>query len=286
MLPQSLRSAVEKILSDRILSNKLVSGGSINHAFKLETTSRNYFLKFNVEKKYPRMFEAEAMGLSLLRNTKTLIIPDVVATGEASGNSFLILEWIEPGKRKRSFWKDFGNQLAQLHKNTTTNFGLDHDNYIGSLAQSNRQHSSWIDFFIEERIGQQIELASDSGNINSAMVNQFEKLFLKLPGIFPEEKPSLLHGDLWSGNFMVTADGSPALIDPAVYYGHREMDLAMAKLFGGFDPEFYDSYRVSFPLSAGFESRVDIYNLYPLLVHVNLFGGGYVQQVKSILSRF
>ena len=165
-------------------------------------------------------------------------------------------------------------------------FGLDHDNYIGSLPQSNHQHTSWVEFFIEERLEKQIALAKNSGALNNSTIQQFNNLFKRLKEIIPEEKPSLLHGDLWNGNYMLAADGCACLIDAAVYYDHREMDLAMTRLFGGFPEEFYESYHETFPLSSGFEERVDIHNLYPLLVHVNLFGGSYISQVKSVLSRF
>ena len=143
-----------------------------------------------------------------------------------------------------------------------------------------------MEFFIEGRLEKQIALAKNSGAIDSATVQQFNRLYNKLPEIIPEEKPSLIHGDLWNGNFMTGADGKAWLIDPAVYYGHREMDLAMTKLFGGFSTDFYESYNETFPLQKGFNNRVDIHNLYPLLVHVNLFGGGYLHEVKNILSRF
>jgi protein-ribulosamine 3-kinase len=292
MIPPDLQAAVEEKLSGifsshfSILKNQPVGGGCINHAHKLETNHVNFFLKWNDASAYPKMFEAEAKGLSELRSAKALYIPDVVLSGEANGKSFLILEWIEPGKRKNNFWNDFGEKLALIHQHTSTNFGLDHDNYIGSLNQSNRQHTSWTEFFIHERLEPQLKLAIDNNKLSNHQITHSSNLFNRLHEIIPEEKPSLLHGDLWNGNFMIGKDGSACLIDPAVYYGHREMDLAMTKLFGGFDSAFYQSYNETFPLEKNFETRIDIHNLYPLLVHVNLFGGGYIQQVNSILSRF
>ena len=232
------------------------------------------------------MFEAEAKGLSLLHSTGTIKIPEVILTGEAEGKSYLVLEYIEAGRRRKDFYQDFGIKLAALHRHSSSAFGLDHDNYIGSLPQSNSQHSSWVEFFITERLQKQIALARNSGVISNSTIQQFNNLFRSLPEFIPDERPSLIHGDLWNGNYMMAADGSACLIDPAVYYGHREMDLGMSGLFGGFSQEFYESYHEAFPLAPGFEERVDIHNLYPLMVHVNLFGGGYLSQVKSVLSQF
>ena len=292
MIPPELQNEIEKSLSGKfnfqysIVNSQSVGGGCINHTHTLETNRGKFFLKWNDKKRFPKMFQAEARGLSLLRSTNTLYIPEVVLVVEASEQSCLILEWIDPGKREKHFWKNFGEQLATLHQHTEMNFGLDHDNYIGSLPQCNEQQVLWPDFFIRQRLEPQLKLAVDSGKLSLQLMNNSANLFRKLPELIPAEKPSLLHGDLWNGNYMIASNGFACLIDPAVYYGHREMDLAMTKLFGGFDSDFYSSYHEHYPLEKGFESRVDIHNLYPLLVHVNLFGGGYVQQVNSILSRF
>jgi len=292
MIPSEILRRAETIVSDhcgkpiRFSGYRSVAGGSINEAFCLESPEGNYFLKWNDASAYPGMFTAEEKGLDMLRATKAIKIPQVVAAETAGSFSFLLMEWIESGKRKKSFWADFGKNLARLHRMTQEKFGLSHDNYIGSLPQSNRQHSSWTDFFIKERIEPQVKLAVDGGKLGNVQISQLANLYNRLPDIIPNEKPSLIHGDLWNGNFLVAADGSACLIDPAVYYGHREMDLSMTRLFGGFDDEFYRGYEEEFPLEKGFESRIDIHNLYPLLVHVNLFGSGYIQQVKSFLLKF
>jgi fructosamine-3-kinase len=177
-------------------------------------------------------------------------------------------------------------RLAQLHNATDTAFGLDHDNYIGSLRQQNAQHSSWVDFFVEQRLNVQLKLSLDSGTGRTGWSKQFDSLFKKLPSLLPEGRPSLLHGDLWSGNLIIDVKGEPCLIDPAVYFGNREADLAMTKLFGGFSDEFYKVYEQHSKLQHGYQQRLELYNLYPLLVHVNLFGGAYVGSVDAILSRF
>ncbi len=186
----------------------------------------------------------------------------------------------------KGFWEDFGTRLANMHRHTSDVFGLDHPNYIGSLPQSNKTQKSWIDFFVEERLEAQLRLARDAGRVERELGRWFQALYTHLPDLFPEEPPALLHGDLWSGNFMVGTDGRAAIVDPAVYYGHRYMDLGMSKLFGGFAPAFYRAYEDAYPLEKGWREGIEIANLYPLMVHVNLFGGGYLSSVKTILRKF
>jgi protein-ribulosamine 3-kinase len=157
---------------------------------------------------------------------------------------------------------------------------------MGSLYQHNTFHNRWINFFIQERLERQVRLARDRGNISSADVSAFERLYKKLEEIFPETKPSLVHGDLWSGNFMINENGLPSLIDPAVYYGHPEVDIAMSTLFGGFADSFYETYNQSNPLEKGWQQRLDYYNLYPLMIHVNLFGESYLRAVRRIIQKF
>jgi len=232
------------------------------------------------------MFEKEANGLKLLQAINTFTIPEVIAVGETEKETFLILEWIESTSPETNFWQHFGKQLAQLYQNTHAMFGLDHDNYMGSLHQNNHQHANWIDFFVIERLQPQIKLAMNHGQMYASDLSKFENLFKRLSEIFPEESPALLHGDLWSGNYMVGNHGEPVIMDPAVYYGHREMDIAMTRLFGGFNPKMYETYQAHYPLEKGWEDRIDICNLYPLLIHVNLFGGSYARQVQQIIRLF
>ena len=233
------------------------------------------------------MFEAEARGLRLLRKPQNIDIPEVWGVGEADGLSFIILEYVREGPRNRNYWQLLGEQLAELHGNTVKEFGLDHDNYIGSLPQANKSHDNWLEFFIEERLERQLEIAAGKRKIDGHHRQKFEQLYRKLPDLLPDhEPPSLIHGDLWSGNLITNEKGMPTLIDPAVYYGNREIELAFTTLFGGFDGEFYQVYQQVMPMAPGYEERFDIYNLYPLMVHVNLFGGGYLSQVESIMRRF
>jgi fructosamine-3-kinase len=198
----------------------------------------------------------------------------------------LVLKFIQSAAHSADFWNDFGHRLAALHKHSQPSFGLSHDNYIGSLHQSNREHTSWEEFFIEERLQPLIRIAFDNREMDSLDVKAFNLFEKRIPQIFPEEPPALIHGDLWSGNYMVNENGNAVIIDPAVYYGHREMDLGMSQLFGGFHPGFYESYDDAFPLRPGWRDRLDYCNLYPLLVHVNLFGRSYLGQIRSILRKF
>lgn len=288
MIPVELDKIVCEKLSEihnldvNIRAQNAIGGGCINNALKLKTNVGNYFLKWNDASLFPGMFDSEAKGLNLLRDSNSVYVPEVISSNESGEQSFLMLEYIDSGGMSVNYWEDFGRQLSTLHRVSADAFGLDHDNYIGSLKQSNQEHSTWRDFFINERILPQLELA----NLESGLTQKFENLFEKLDDLFPNEAPALLHGDLWSGNYMVSENGDPVIMDAAVYYGHREMDLAMSKLFGGFDTRFYTSYNEAFHLERGWELRLDICNLYPLLVHVNLFGGSYLSQIESIMRRF
>ena len=291
MLPPTVSQQIELLLSSggfpqKILSSVPLGGGCINEAARISTSGGTYFVKYNLAEKHPGMFSREARGLQLLAGAKEIRIPCRYGEGNAGNHSFLLLEFIDSGLQKPDFWLRFGRSLAALHRHTDTRFGLDHDNYMGSLAQSNRQHSDWVSFFTEERLEPQVRLAREKGEIQSQHVKQFERIYSMLGGIIPAESPALLHGDLWSGNFMVDSSGDPCLFDPAVYFGHRESDLAMTRLFGGFAGEFYDHYSESFPLEKGWEKRAELLNLYPLLIHVNLFGGSYASEVKSIIGKY
>jgi fructosamine-3-kinase len=291
-VPEAIQQGVVSLLKQNIGDTitlkdfSFTGGGCINNGGKLTTSHGTYFLKWNDAAKFPNMFRAEAKGLKLLAESKSIYIPEVIGTGEAGSFQFLVLDFIHASHRGRHYWRDFGAQLAALHRNTSSSFGLDHNNYIGSLSQQNTPCTSWIDFFIHNRLDAQIRLAERAALIDKSHRRNFETLYTQLPDLLPTEKPALLHGDLWSGNIMVNQHGAPGLIDPAVYFGHREMDIAMTQLFGGFNPEFLEVYHEAFPLAPGVKDRLQLYNLYPLLVHVNLFGGDYLAQVNSILRRF
>jgi fructosamine-3-kinase len=292
MLPGTLIDQIQSKLSEKlgasiiISDTKPLSGGDINAAFKINTNKGSFFLKHNSASRYPHMFRSEARGLALLEAANEVDVPGVVDAGEAGEDAYLILEFINSVPQDSGFWESFGRALAKMHRHTNEYFGLDHDNYIGSLHQYNHRHDRWVDFFIHERLERQLALARKNGLADIKMTEQFERLYNKLPDIFPEEPASLVHGDLWSGNYMTGSRGQAVIIDPAVYYGHREMDIGMSRLFGGFGNGFYEAYNQEYPLNPGWPERVEICNLYPLMVHVNLFGGSYVHSVKNILRQF
>lgn len=291
MIPRHILEALNDFFEQdrdkgfRILSSRALGGGSINEVYCLETSKGSFCLKFNTNA-YPGMFQAEASGLELLSRPSAIRVPRVVFTKTLADYSFIVMEFIEQAPRIKDFYRDFGRQLSALHRNHSAEFGLDHDNYMGSLPQSNKKHSGWNEFFREERLLPQVRLAVDSGMLERSTVRLFESLYSRLPSILPEEKPCLVHGDLWSGNYIVSEEGRACIIDPAVYYGSREIDLAMSTLFGGFSPDFYEAYHESYPLVSGWKERLDLLNLYPLLIHLNLFGRGYLGQILSILRRF
>jgi len=261
-----------------------LAGGCINSGGRLKTSHGDFFIKWNDALRFPRMFETEAAGLNKLRDASGLRIPRVVGAFEQDRYQGIVLEFVESRQRSSTYWQDLGYGLAALHRHSQPQFGLDYDNYIGSLPQHNALTVSWSQFFADQRLTPQLRMAVDSGRLGGEAMRQFDALYKKLEGFFPDEKPALLHGDLWTGNVVVDDAGTPCLIDPAVYYGHREAELAFTHLFGGFEEAFYSAYAERFPLTPGFLERMDVYNLYPLLVHVNLFGGSYAAQVRSILE--
>ena len=279
-----LQEGIGKSVS--IKETQFKSGGCINNALKLETTEGNFFLKW--QKGIPDdMFQKEAEGLKLLADAGKMKIPEVIAYGKIEGKYYLLMENIDSASSSASFWRDFGEDLAKMHlQNNAGSYGLDHDNYIGKLPQPNETLDSWIDFFIKNRLEFQLQLAIQNGLVSTDFAFKYRSFYQKLPDLLPVDKPALLHGDLWSGNVMVGSNGKVCLIDPAVYYGHREIELAFTQLFGGFDHDFYSAYHSVYPLVPGFDERVDIYNMYPLMVHVNLFGASYLSGVERVLRRY
>lgn len=265
----------------------MLRGGCINAAARIGTDEGDFFLKWN-DVDLIDMFEKEARGLQLLRASQTIRVPEVYGSGTVEGKSFLLLEFLESGPEDANYHTRMGEQLAALHLIGQQSFGLDHDNYIGKLPQSNSNHSDWLSFFKEERLRKQLALAVSKGYASQDFVQCFEAFLDKLNDLLPSSEPSLLHGDLWSGNVMAGAGGEACFFDPAVYCGAREMDLAMTRLFGGFDRLFYQAYHGVYPLPRGFEELADLYNLYPLMVHVNLFGpnSGDLNSVNQIIRRY
>lgn len=287
-LISEMESALAGALGKNIKISRLesVGGGSINRAGIMQTSEGPFFVKWNDAHAYPQMFDLEMKGLDLLRSAEAVYVPQTFATGTDGQQAFLIMEWIEPGKRISGFYGDFGQRLAALHRHQADAYGLGYDNYIGSLPQQNTRHEKWVDFFIEERMEPMVQMARDKGLLDRVLIGQFEKMYGRLEGMLPEEPASLMHGDLWGGNHMTGPDGTVCLFDPAVYYGNREMEIAFTQVFSGYRAEFYDAYENQWPIQPGFEERKGIYQLWPLMVHVNLFGTSYLPPVKSILQVF
>jgi fructosamine-3-kinase len=293
MLTASIQKYLNQLLAESVgiqissLNLRSIGGGCISETYQVRINGNiNFFLKANSATKYPGLFQTEMLGLNFLGRQKEIRVPSVVGFREVESDQILLLEWINEGEKTKEFWARFGEQLAALHSVTDPHFGFRQDNYIGSLPQLNELHQNWTDFFIHCRLHPQIKLAREKNLIQTNHVGAFENLYGNLPAIFGLEKAALLHGDLWSGNFMCDQNSYPVLIDPAIYFGHRSMDLAMTTLFGGFNKLFYESYDYQFPLPGNYREQWDICNLYPLLIHLNLFGAAYLGQIESILKPF
>ncbi len=260
-----------------------LGGGCINRAFRLSDGKEHFFVKTNSAACLP-MFESEAAGLEEILATLSLRAPRAVCQGTSDGAAWLVLEFLELGGRGSG--AEMGRQLAQMHRQTATRFGWKRDNTIGSTPQPNAWTENWIAFFRDQRLGKQLELAAKKG-YGRELQHKGERLRASLDAFFStyQPVPSLLHGDLWRGNAGYLATGQPVIFDPAVYFGDREADLAMTELFGGFGGDFHAAYREAWPLDAGYEQRKILYNLYHILNHAYLFGGGYVGQAQSLLDR-
>ena len=273
---------LEKIHGFRVNSVTSLAGGSINKVYLLDSSEGKRVIKINASEKFPGMFAAEKAGLDTLKKAAAFDIPEPFECAEADGLSYLVLEFKEEGPEKPDFWKVFGKRLAQLHQNSAEAFGFPSNNYIGSLPQYNNCRATAADFYIKERLEPQVKMASKKG----FSFGDLSGFYTNISEAIPQEEPALLHGDLWSGNYLVNEDGLPCLIDPAVCYGPREMDLAMMKLFGGFPEEVFREYDENFPLQPGWKDRIALWQLYYLLVHLNIFGSSYLPQVKEIFRRF
>ena len=265
-----------------------LSGGDINHVYKVvDYKGRNFVLKVNDRESFPDMLVKEAHGLEELKKYSALAIPTVLAAANHADLQYLLMEYIDSDTNASpKFWARFGSGLAEQHKHSNQFFGFEEDNYIGSLPQSNRQHKDWTNFFIEERIIPQVKRAYDTGIVSRSEQKKLEVFCSFVDELWPVEKPSLLHGDLWSGNYLIGQSETPYLIDPAVYYGHREIDIGMMHLFGGFNSSIFKIYDEVFPLEKGWEKRIEYNKIYPLLVHLNLFGRSYLGQLETIIKPF
>lgn len=259
-----------------------VGGGSINQAYALIADERTYFVKLNQASQLA-MFEAEALGLEQIAATQTIKVPQPICWGTVDQSAYIVMEWLDLGYSDHRAWAAMGRNLAAMHRVTHSNgFGWERNNTIGATPQINTWSHNWTDFFTEHRLGYQFQLANRRGG----RFPQQDHLLAAIPQLLAGYSPqsALVHGDLWSGNAAVTKQGEPVILDPAVYFGDREVDLAMSRLFGGFPPEFYQAYSTAFPLEPGYSQRQTLYNLYHILNHFNLFGGSYERQANQMIA--
>jgi fructosamine-3-kinase len=266
-----------------------VGGGSINQAYALSESDRRtspspvtaYFVKINQASRVA-MFEAEALALQQMAHTRTIRVPQPVCWGVIDTASYIVLEWLDLGYGDHQAWEEMGKNLAAMHRHSAEGFGWPESNTIGSTPQINTWKSTWLEFFAEHRLGYQFQLARRKGG----RFPKQEQLLAALPRLLADHQPqpSLVHGDLWSGNAAVTQQGEAVIFDPAAYFGDREVDIAMTQLFGSFPANFYSAYNEAFPLPAGYPQRRILYNLYHILNHFNLFGGGYESQANQMIE--
>lgn len=264
-----------------------ISGGSISSAYVLNWNEGAYFLKVNTNSDALNMFMAEENGLQTIEQTQTIAVPKVHHVDVYNNNAFLLMDYVESKSPNAMDYKRLGTQIAKLHLKHKDIFGFTSINFIGSLPQSNTQHSQWANFYWHERIEPQLSMARQNKLLKEneiitekIAVNVFEEL------LGSDIRPSVLHGDLWAGNYLISTDGSPYLIDPATYWGHSMVDIAMSRLFGGFGNEFYTAYHDIIPKTENYNAQIDLYQLYFLLVHLNLFGRSYYGSVSSLLKRY
>jgi protein-ribulosamine 3-kinase len=260
-----------------------LGGGCINSAYRVADGGRSYFVKLNSDDKLD-MFEAEHEGLHELAEAGAIRVPQPLTTGLVEGQAFIVMEALALGGSGSQ--AQLGRELAALHRHSCERFGWFRDNTIGSTPQSNLPDDSWLSFWREQRLGPQLEMAKNNGASRS-LFNDGERLLEAFPRLFDGYTPtsSLLHGDLWSGNYAFARSGEPVIFDPAVYYGDREADMAMTELFGGFRDEFYVAYEEAWPLDPGYKVRKNLYNLYHIINHFNMFGGGYGSQAEGMTKR-
>lgn len=278
---------ISQLTEKEFHNTKSLSGGSISSAFLLEHSEGAYFLKINSSSEAQKMFHAEQKGLQAIEETASIAVPKVHHVGLFENNAFLLMDFVESKSPSANDYKALGKQLAELHLNHKEAFGFTADNFIGGLPQQNKQHSDWCSFYWHERIAPQMQMAKQANLLQTnEMVSEQTAISVFKELLGNDVKPSVLHGDLWAGNYLIATDGTPYLIDPATYWGHSMVDIAMSKLFGGYSAAFYDAYHKVIPTTNNYNAQIDLYQLYFLLVHLNMFGRSYYGGVAAILKRY
>lgn len=290
MLDSDFASAIGQAIANSrgqrflIRRSRDVGGGCINRAFAIDDSERCYFVKVNDTPACAGMLRAEADGLRELAASNSVRVPEPLCDGSFNGHSYLVMEYLELGGNDSNASERLGEQLARMHHHYADRHGWSTDNTIGLTPQINTPQKHWADFFCQQRLAYQFELAHNNGYHGHLLDNGMRLLEVVSALLEHYPKPSLLHGDLWSGNYGICRDGQPALFDPAVYYGDRETDIAMTELFGGFPARFYHAYWHHYPQTPGYAARKTLYNLYHILNHLNLFGGSYYSQAERMVS--
>jgi protein-ribulosamine 3-kinase len=285
-MKSTIKNKVEQTIGSKVIDSRPLSGGCINNAMKITSEKgESFFLKINDP---GRMFICEANGLNELRKAAAINVPEVYCYGE----DFILTQFVEQGRYPKNFYEQFGYQFALLHNYTSEDFGFFEDNFIGSTPQLNipsqDEKKNWVKFFFNKRLLYQFKLAEKNGYADYDFRSSFSIIESRIDLILEgsENMASVMHGDLWGGNFICSTKGEVYLIDPAVYYGNREADIAMTKLFGSFNKEFYTYYQQTFPLPPGWEYRENIYKLYHVINHLNLFGRGYYDQALHLMNGY
>jgi len=287
MISSHFKEHIAQALGSPISKVNTVSGGDISQAYCVHTSTQRFFLKVNESANALEMFLAEKKGLESINLAKTIKAPEVIHCGQHESSSYLLLEFIASKNPTSKEFEALGHQLADLHTfSVGDSFGWKQDNYIGSLPQSNKNYRDWTLFYVHERLLPQLKMAKEKELLNSSEIPSESYLEKNCRQFFPKVKPALLHGDLWSGNYLISDQGVPYLIDPALYFGHHDVDLSMTQLFGGFSSRFYAAYTEQIPAETLHKERRDIYQLYYLLVHLNLFGRTYYASVKQLLKTY
>jgi len=287
MLSSNFKSHISQVLDCPVKKVEPVSGGDISKTYCVYASTQRFFLKVNTSAFALEMFLAEKKGLENINLSKTIKAPEVLGYGQYESSSYILMEFIESKNPTSKEFETLGHQLAELHTfSVGDSFGWKQDNYIGSLPQSNKNNEDWVLFYVQERLLPQLKMAKEKRLLISSEIPSESNLLKDCELFFPKVKPALLHGDLWSGNYLISAHGIPYLIDPALYFGHHDVDLAMTQLFGGFSSSFYAAYAEQIPAETLHKERRDIYQLYYLLVHLNLFGRTYYASVKQLLKTY